>query len=79
MCGFGYGAYGAAGGWGWLVDLAVMVLFWGGLIALVIWGLRSFTSARRAPDSALEVLRRRFAAGEITHDEYEKTRSALQG
>lgn len=69
------------GGWGWLWMSLMMVLFWGGLIALVVWLIRATANprGRRADDDADEVLRRRLAAGEITPDEYEKTRKLLHG
>lgn len=62
-----------------------MWLFWILLIALVIWGLyRLFTSRRTGPprDAALgerpmEVLQRRYAAGEITAEEYEERKRKL--
>ncbi len=68
-------------GWSWVWMTGTMVLFWGGIIALAIWAVRSFGRANRAigADSALEVLRRRLASGEISQDEYEKTRKVLQG
>ena len=65
-------------GWSWLWMAAMMVLFWGGIIALAVVVIRSFTGSR-ASDQAMDVLRRRFANGEITPDEFEKMRKALQG
>jgi putative membrane protein len=65
-------------GWSWLWMAAMMVLFWGGIIALAVFAIRSFTGSK-SNDQALDVLRRRFASGEITQDEFEKTRKALQG
>ena len=61
----------------WLWMSVMMLLFWGGLIALAVWAIRSF-AVNRNIDPALEVLRRRLAAGEITQDEYEKTKRALE-
>ena len=68
-------------GWSWLWMTGMMILFWGGLAALVIWAIRSFTrpSPPAGSDSAIEILRRRLASGEISQDEYEKTRKVLQG
>ena len=54
------------------------VLFWGGIILLAIIAIRVFAGSR-GNDQALEVLRRRLAGGEITQEEFEKTRKALQG
>ncbi len=73
-----YGGYGLAGGFGWLWML-VEVVFWVSLIALVVWGV-SAALTRRGDDgrgSALELLRRRYAAGEITETEFEQARRAL--
>lgn len=66
-------------GWGWawmslgsVVSLAV--------IALVVWALTRDAgprTARPGADPALEALRRRFAAGEIDEDEFNRRRAAL--
>jgi len=66
-------------GWSWFWMLPMMVLFWGGVIALVIWGVRAFTINRGAGDQALDTLRRRLAAGEISQEEFDKTKRILQG
>jgi putative membrane protein len=70
--------WGYVDGWSWLWMAAMMVLFWGGIFAIAIYVIRSFTGSK-TNDQAMDVLRRRFASGEITQDEYEKTRKALQG
>jgi putative membrane protein len=74
------------GGWGWL-GMALMLLFWFSLIALLIVALtggrlgRTQTSAREpsGADPALTLLRERFARGEITADEYRQARDVLTG
>ncbi len=63
--------------WG-LLWLLVALLFWGGLVALLVWAVRSAAGARRAPDSAMRTLRRRLANGEISQEEYERIRQLLQ-
>ena len=63
--------------WFWMG--AMMLMVWGAVIALVIWALRAFAGARGVGDPAIETLRRRLAAGEISQDEFEKTRRILQG
>jgi len=65
-------------GWNWLWMAPVIVLFSGVIIALAVFAFRSFTGGD-GNDPAMDVLRRRFASGEITQDEFEKTRRALQG
>lgn len=80
MCGgFGYGPYGGVGDvWVSVIGGIVSLLFLAGLIVLVIWAVRSFTRPAAGSDTAMEVLRRRLAAGEISQDEFDKTRRILQ-
>jgi len=66
-------------GLNWLWMAPMMVLIWGGVIALVIWGFRAFSGPRSSGDSAIETLRRRLAAGEISQDDVDKTKRILQG
>jgi putative membrane protein len=73
-------AWGMHDGWSWLWGGLMMVLFWG----LVIWGtialVRRERSSRRPEeekDDAVAVLRRRYAAGELTGEEYERRLAAL--
>jgi uncharacterized membrane protein len=66
-------------GWPWaLLWLGFAVLFWGGLIAILVWAVRSATAPRRRPDNAMEVLARHLAAGEISQEEYEHIRRLLE-
>ena len=65
-------------GWNWLWMAAMMVVFWGGILAVAVFAIRSFTRSKNS-DGAMDVLRRRFASGEITKDEFEDARKALQG
>jgi putative membrane protein len=55
-----------------------MVLFWGGIITLAVFAFRAFAGPK-GNDQAIDLLRRRLAGGEITQEEFEKTRKALQG
>lgn len=72
---FGYGGF----GWPWpgLIWLAAALLFWAGLIALLVWAVRSSAGSRRPADTADDVLRRRLAAGEISEEEYERIKRLL--
>ncbi len=66
--------------WVWMVGMTgTMLLFWGGVIALVIWGIRALAGPRSTGDQALETLRRRLAAGEISQEDFDKTTRTLQG
>lgn len=69
------------GVWGWLMGplgLVAMVGLW----ALLIWGgialYRAWSQGRVGGDHAEEIVARRFAAGEITEDEYRERLSALR-
>lgn len=69
--------------WGLLWLLAViliMLLFWGifflGLIVAVRWMLGK--GRGKPPDKALEILRQRYARGEITKEDFEAKKSDLR-
>ena len=56
-----------------------MVVFWGGLIALIVWGITKLT---RRSDSAtkrdpLDVAKERYAKGEISREEFEQIKKDL--
>ncbi|HEX6543258.1 MAG TPA: SHOCT domain-containing protein [Ktedonobacterales bacterium] len=73
---FGYGGY----GWPWpgIIWVIGFLLFWGALLALLIWAVRSSTGSHRPHDTPKDVLRRRLAAGEISEEEYERLRKILE-
>ena len=75
----GFDGYGVSP-WMWILGSVMMVIIIGGLILLVVWAVRTVGGPRPgSSNGALEVLKRRLAAGEITQDEYEKTRRLLEG
>lgn len=60
-------------GWfGW----SMMVLFWGLVIYGVVWSMRSRKDLV-SRDDALDVLKRRYALGEIDREEFEERRLVL--
>jgi uncharacterized membrane protein len=65
------------GGGSWLWMAAMMVVVTASIIVLAVFAIRAFTSPRSG-DQAMDLLRRRLAAGEITPEEFDKTRKALQ-
>ncbi len=82
ISGVQYGGWGMMGGFGWMWLMPIFfILFWG----LVIWGIvalvrglsesRGYDSSKA--DSALEVLRKRYARGEINKEEYEEKKKDL--
>lgn len=63
----------AMGWFGW----SMMVLFWAVVIYAVVWGFRSRDDSG-SRDDALEVLKRRYALGEIDKEEFEERREVLE-
>ena len=64
---------GNAGWWMWIVGPLMMLLFWGAIIWLFVTLVRG--GRRPEPpryESATEIARRRFAAGEITEAEFDR-------
>ncbi len=70
---YGYGLW-------WLIGTGLMILFWIAIILLAIWVVRSLFphEARSGRDQALEILRQRYAKGEINAAEYEQARARLE-
>lgn len=79
-------------GWGaggWIAMSLMMVVFWGGLIALVVWLVRSSQHQHGYQDQHLanhpvdptqrgeELLAERFARGEIDEEEFTRRRELL--
>ena len=64
----------------WLLGMGMMVLFWIAIILLVVWVVRSLFPRERHSgyDQALEMLRQRYAKGEISAAEYEQARARLE-
>jgi putative membrane protein len=68
-------------GWhGWFLGPIVMILFWGLVIAAIVLVVRGFgTSSHgsQASRTPLDILKERFARGEIDKDEFEERRRVL--
>jgi putative membrane protein len=70
--------YGYGSGWGWMVGgWIMMVVFWGlvivGIVALIRGlGDRGLSNQTRHPEHPIEILRRRYAAGELTKEQFEE-------
>lgn len=66
-------------GWaGWLLMSLMMLIFWGGLAAIVVWLIRQpQRSGGDSKPSATSILEERFARGEIDEEEFHKRRDTL--
>jgi putative membrane protein len=69
--------------WGWMIfGGLMMLLFWGGLIALAVVIIRSFargnsSSGQRSDKPSLQILEERYAKGEISQEEFETIRADI--
>jgi len=77
----GYGHMMWGGGHGIFGGL-MMILFWGIVIALIVFAVKWFNDnqggGNRGKRDALEILRERFASGEIDEKEFDSRRKALE-
>ena len=66
------------GGWG-LAMMLMMLVFWGALIVGIVLAIRWLAGqgGRASSDRALDILRERYARGEIDMDEFEAKRRDL--
>ncbi|MEW6035549.1 MAG: hypothetical protein AB1529_02970 [Candidatus Micrarchaeota archaeon] len=65
------------GGWGWIVGLVFWVLVFVALILAIFWLYRSVTGTSRAL-TASEILKQRYARGEIAKKQYEEMKKDLE-
>jgi len=68
-------------GMGWWMDFGWiwMVVFWGGLIALIVWGVKKL-SQRDGPTpkhNSLDIAKERYAKGEITKADFDQLKKDL--
>lgn len=75
--GFGHMMWGGYGIFGGLM----MLVFWGVVIALIVFAVRWLSDGRAGPGrrDAMDTLRERFAAGEIDEEEFNRRKRVLEG
>jgi putative membrane protein len=73
-----FGDYGMGFGYGGIY----MIIFWGFVVVAIFYLLKTMagnpSSANQKPESAEEVLAKRFAKGEMTKEEFEETMEVLK-
>lgn len=69
-----------ASGWNIVWMSLMMLVFWGGLAAIVVLLVRSGRDrdVKKDGEDATDVLRRRYAAGEISREEFDEKRHVLE-
>lgn len=75
--------YGDTFGWGFnsLFMTTMMLIFWVGIIFIIIWMVKELSGKNdnsHKIDSAIEILKERFAKGEIDKKEFEERRKILE-
>ncbi len=70
--------------WGWGMGGLQMVLFWAVIIVAIVWAVKWLVSgsagnATPRTDTPLEILKERYARGEIGKDEFEQKKHDLGG
>lgn len=76
---------GGPGGWGWVSMLFIMAIFWAAIILFGVWAVKTLAGShgsrsdgpRSSDESAIEILRRRYASGEIDQQEFESKLKVL--
>jgi len=67
-------------GWGGMI---FQLLFWVALIIAIVWAVKYFTGQNRSSasspsgESALDILKKRYAKGEIDKEEFEQKKRDL--
>jgi len=66
-------------GWWMVFGWVWVVVFWGGLIALVAWGITKLTGRGNTTrkHNPLDIARERYARGEISREEFEQIKKGL--
>jgi putative membrane protein len=77
----GFDMHGDFGSGWWVVMLVGMLIFWGLAIAGAVWLARELMRGRvtGGSETPLGLLDRRFAAGEVSVEEYRERRAVLTG
>lgn len=74
-----YGHMMWGGGHGWWAGFG-MILFWGLIIAVAVFAFRALTGNRVGETrDPMEILKERYARGEIDEDEFRRRKQELQG
>jgi putative membrane protein len=73
-----YGPYGYNSGFGFMGGGFMMIVFWIIVIGLIILAVRAFRDGGLSGKQPLDVLKERYAKGEITAEQFEKMKNDLQ-
>jgi putative membrane protein len=76
LSGLGFGM-----GWWMIFGGILFILFWAGIIALIVWGVSRLTHDGRPSSpsgkSPLDIAKERYARGEITREQFDQIKKDL--
>ena len=55
-----------------------MLVFWAAIIFSIVWVIQSFTGSGGKTNSAMDILKERYAKGEINKEEFEAKKKDLE-
>ena len=81
FCCDGWGSWGVYGSIGWVLNLVLGLIVLVAVLLLIVWAVRrlSGASAGLGASTAREIIKRRYAQGELTREEYQKMLKDLEG
>lgn len=71
---YGFNGHGMAMGWGWLVGLVILIA----AIWLIVRTVNQNPANQSSGKSALDILKERYARGEISKEEYHEKRNDIE-
>jgi putative membrane protein len=69
--------------WMMLIGMAWLIIFWGGIIWVVVWAMKRLTAGTGSGTitterhSPLNIAKERYAKGEITREQFEQLKKDL--
>ncbi len=75
----GYGGFGSGSMMGWFGGGIMMLLFWVLVIFFIVWFVKQVSNKNSKSDTnALDILKERYAKGEIDRKEFEEKKKDLK-
>jgi putative membrane protein len=77
--GCGFGGLGGFGGWGMIIGMVMQLAFLAIVVMAAVWLYKGVIRGGHShSNNALEILKQRYAKGEITGEEYQHMKKELE-